>query len=86
MPPTSPTPMKSMLTPRPRRRLLAVLTTVLSLNVLLLSAQTVGEKPKEEVVVMSPFTVQTNKDIGYEASRNLAGMGLNTKTVVLKAV
>ena len=39
-----------------------------------LSAQTAVEAPKgAEVVVMSPFAVQTDKDVGYEASRTLAG-------------
>ncbi len=51
-----------------------------------LLAQPAQEKAKpEEVVIMSPFTVETNKDVGYEASRTLAGMGLNTKLTDLAA-
>lgn len=33
----------------------------------------------EEILVLSPFTVQTTTDVGYEASSTLAGTGLNTK-------
>jgi hypothetical protein len=77
--------MKSVPTSRNLRRLPAVLATVSSLSALSPAAESAADKPKEEVVVMSPFTVQTNKDIGYEASRTLAGMGLNTKAVALKA-
>lgn len=77
--------MKSVPTPRQFRRLLSVLATVSPLSVRAAAAESGSEKPKEEVVVMSPFTVQTNKDIGYEASRTLAGMGLNTKLTDLGA-
>jgi len=50
------------------------------------SAQTPPPQPKdEEVVMLSPFTVQTNKDVGYEASSSLAGTGLNTKLTDLGA-
>ena len=42
-----------------------------------LSAQTTPPRPAEEdVVLLSPFAVQTNKDVGYEASESLAGTGL----------
>jgi outer membrane receptor for monomeric catechols len=41
--------------------------------------------PAEDVLVMSPFQVQTTTDVGYEASRSLAGMGLNTKLTDLGA-
>jgi len=52
----------------------------------LLRAQT-GSVPKkdEEVLVLSPFTVQTTADVGYEASSSLAGTGLNTKLTDLGA-
>ncbi|MBI4623823.1 MAG: hypothetical protein HY736_11490 [Verrucomicrobia bacterium] len=64
-------------------RLLSVLA---ALSVLPLRAQTAPEKPKdEEILVLSPFTVQTSKDVGYEASSSLAGTGLNTKLTDLGA-
>lgn len=50
--------------------------------VLPLAAQTAPERPKTEKddpVVLSPFTVQTTTDVGYQASSSLAGIGLNTK-------
>ncbi len=51
-----------------------------------LAAQTVAQKPNpEDVVVLSPFTVQTNTDVGYEASSSLSGTGLNTKLTDLGA-
>jgi len=34
---------------------------------------------KEEIVVLSPFSVETSRDVGYEASASLAGTGLSTK-------
>ncbi|MBI5693448.1 MAG: TonB-dependent receptor [Verrucomicrobia bacterium] len=78
--------MKSPITPCPPSRLPLVLVAVLPFLPHSLSAQAPGPKAKdEEVLVMSPFTVQTSKDIGYEASRTLAGMGLNTKLTDLGA-
>ena len=51
-----------------------------------LVAQTAPEKAKDdEVLLLSPFTVQTNKDVGYEASSSLSGTGLNTKLTDLGA-
>lgn len=53
-----------------------------------LVAQTVTERPKtekEEPLVLSPFTVQTSTDVGYEASESLAGTGLKTKLTDLGA-
>ncbi len=55
-----------------------------------LSAQTTAGNPKtspatEDAVVLSPFTVQTTTDVGYEASSSLAGTGLNTKLTDLGA-
>lgn len=53
-----------------------------------LGAQTVTERPKtekEEPLVLSPFTVQTSTDVGYEASESLAGTGLKTKLTDLGA-
>src|SRR5215217_4608180 len=66
-----------------RIRLLAqplLLTSVLACA----QAQTVSPSPaadadRDEAVVLSPFTVSANTDVGYEASRSLAGTGLNTK-------
>ncbi|MES2694588.1 MAG: TonB-dependent receptor plug domain-containing protein [Verrucomicrobiota bacterium] len=40
---------------------------------------------KEEAIQLSPFVVQTNADVGYEASSSLAGTGLNTKLTDLGA-
>lgn len=43
-------------------------------------------KPAEqEVLVLSPFTVQTTTDVGYEASSSLSGTGLSTKLTDLGA-
>lgn len=39
----------------------------------------------EEAIQLSPFVVQTNTDVGYEASSSLAGTGLNTKLTDLGA-
>ena len=65
------------------RRLLLVLSAVLSLSV---RAQVVADKPKDEdILILSPFTVQTTADVGYEASSSLAGTGLNTKLTDLGA-
>ncbi|MEO6245079.1 MAG: TonB-dependent receptor plug domain-containing protein, partial [Opitutaceae bacterium] len=59
---------------------------LLTLSALPLFAQLAPEKPKdEEVTLLSPFTVQTNKDVGYEASESLAGTGLKTKLTDLGA-
>jgi len=83
--------MKSLLASRALTPLLSAVVTSVALGVLPLSAQTAQETPKEEkpkeeeMVVMSPFTVETSKDIGYEANRTLAGMGLNTKLTDLGA-
>ena len=63
------------------RRLLA---SVLPLSAQLW-AQTTAPKDKEDVVVLSPFTVNTTRDVGYEASSSLAGTGLNTKLTDLGA-
>ena len=53
-----------------------------------LVAQTVTERSKtekEEPLVLSPFTVQTSTDVGYEASESLAGTGLKSKLTDLGA-
>jgi outer membrane receptor protein involved in Fe transport len=64
-------------------RLLAA-TTLASLASL--HAQTVSSPtPNSNVVVLSPFQVNTTADVGYEASRSLAGIGLNTKLTDLGA-
>jgi catecholate siderophore receptor len=48
-----------------------------------LHAQVAPQQPQpksdDEIHVLSPFQVQTTADVGYEASRSLSGMGLNTK-------
>lgn len=38
-----------------------------------------------DVLILSPFTVQTEKDVGYEASESLSGTGLKTKLTDLGA-
>lgn len=52
---------------------------------LVLPAQTKAETKDGDVLVLSPFTVQTTADVGYEASSSLAGTGLNTKLTDLGA-
>jgi hypothetical protein len=77
--------MKSLIVPTVGvlRRLLPALVVLAALP---LVAQTAPEKPKEEdVVILSPFTVQTAKDVGYEASESLSGTGLRTKLTDLGA-
>lgn len=62
---------------------LAIMATFVAWPLL---AQTAPEKAKDdEVLLLSPFTVQTNKDVGYEASSSLSGTGLNTKLTDLGA-
>ncbi|MDP3207922.1 MAG: TonB-dependent receptor plug domain-containing protein [Rhodoglobus sp.] len=73
--------------PDSHRRLLPALCLLATLP---LAAQSVRapatEKPKDEdVLILSPFTVQTNTDVGYEASSSLSGTGLNTKLTDLGA-
>lgn len=60
--------------------------------VLPLGAQTLNQKTVlpvnpagDEPVVLSPFTVQTSTDVGYEASESLAGTGLKSKLTDLGA-
>jgi outer membrane receptor protein involved in Fe transport len=68
-----------------RRRAHAVLALAAALP---LAAQTLPPPPAAapaEVLVLSPFTVQTNKDVGYEANESLAGTGLRTKLTDLGA-
>ncbi|MSU53165.1 MAG: TonB-dependent receptor, partial [Opitutaceae bacterium] len=43
-----------------------------------LDAQTTSTVPKEEVVLLSPFTVDAQEDKGYRASSTLAGSRLKT--------
>ncbi|HRE83632.1 MAG TPA: TonB-dependent receptor plug domain-containing protein [Opitutaceae bacterium] len=40
---------------------------------------------QDEAIQLSPFVIQTNTDVGYEASSSLAGTGLNTKLTDLGA-
>ncbi|MBC7369311.1 MAG: TonB-dependent receptor plug domain-containing protein [Undibacterium sp.] len=77
--------MKSPSSRGPFRRLLPALLVSAALR---LGAQTLPKKPStpaEEVLVLSPFTVQTSTDVGYEASESLAGTGLKTKLTDLGA-
>ena len=43
-----------------------------------LEAQTASTLPKDEAVVLSPFTVNAERDTGYQATSTLAGTRLNT--------
>jgi iron complex outermembrane recepter protein len=45
----------------------------------LLAQTTPAAPPKEDIVELSPFTVNTSTDIGYVAENTLAGSRLNTK-------
>jgi len=77
--------MKSLIVPTAGvfRRLLPALAALLALP---LVGQIAPEKPKEEeILILSPFTVQTAKDVGYEASESLSGTGLSTKLTDLGA-
>lgn len=40
---------------------------------------------QDEAIQLSPFVIQTDTDVGYEASSSLAGTGLNTKLTDLGA-
>ena len=75
--------------PRPSRLRWCLIATLAALP---LGAQTLTEKPAvpanpnaDEPVVLSPFTVQTSTDVGYEASESLAGTGLKSKLTDLGA-
>ena len=73
-----------------RGRLLAIAPWL----ALLLNAQTApaaaGDAPRPptatgQTIVLSPFTITSEKDVGYEASESLAGTGLRTKLTDLGA-
>ena len=75
--------MKPIVPTRSANRFLPILVV---LAVAPLSAQVAPEPAKpEEVLILSPFTVQTSADVGYEASESLAGTGLKTKLTDLGA-
>lgn len=84
-PPFHPSPSVSMNpTKRPRPALAATLFAA-GLLPLTVAAQTApaaanstDAKPDDDVVVLSPFVVSTNKDVGYLATNTLAGSRLNT--------
>lgn len=59
------------------RTLLAVLAGWLTLGAAA-DAQTKAAPPAEETVVLSPFTVSSDKDRGYAATSTLSGTRLNT--------
>src|SRR5688572_22690492 len=42
------------------------------------AAQATSAAAKEEVVTLSPFQVETSRDIGYQAQNTLSGSRLNT--------
>src|SRR5215213_1635653 len=69
--------MHTLISFRRTRRLLSSLSAV---GALTLHAQVAPQtKTEDEILTLSPFQVQTTADVGYEASRALSGMGLNTK-------
>lgn len=76
--PTSPnTPKKKMKTSRPLTRLGGLLALLLAGAADPLAAQTdpatPSEKPDKDVVVLSPFQVNTSRDVGFVAASSLAG-------------
>ncbi len=62
---------------RPLARHLARLC-VLSAAATPLAAQDSSGSGDEDLVLLSPFTVETTKDVGYLAQNSLAGSRLNT--------
>jgi outer membrane receptor for ferric coprogen and ferric-rhodotorulic acid len=68
-------------TASPRLRVTLSLIVTLSVSGLLPAQQAgTGSTPAtEEVVELSPFAVNTSRDIGYQAENTLAGSRLNTK-------
>lgn len=95
-PPHAPTPSHGCrVTARPSRpATLFHLAGLLAASIVLAgraSAQAVVAPPAnaravtEDTIQLSPFVVQTNTDVGYEASSSLAGTGLNTKLTDLGA-
>jgi len=78
--------MNPVVTPRQAVARLALPVALLSAGWSALSAQTAATKSKdEEILVLSPFTVQTAADVGYEASESLSGTGLKSKLTDLGA-
>jgi len=71
------TPMKP--TPTSARTLLGLLATLVAVSDA--DSQTVEKPKEEEAIVLSPFTVNTQKDTGYLATSTLAGSRLNTSLV-----
>ncbi len=75
--PGSPTP------PVKKRTPLSLLASLLAVGAATADAQTsvtapVEARPTEEAILLSPFTVQSEKDTGYQATSTLAGTRLNT--------
>jgi outer membrane receptor for ferric coprogen and ferric-rhodotorulic acid len=68
----APQTMKKSLTARLAAALGAVATSVLSAQTAPLASTTLEPK-KDEVVVLSPFTVSTDRDVGFVAASSLAG-------------
>ena len=69
---------------RPRAYALERLSLALLTGALSVSAQSVPPppattRPVEDVVELSPFTVNTSRDVGYQAENTLAGSRLNSK-------
>lgn len=68
--------------PMQSRSALAVIGSWLAFAFVPADAQTTGavapEPKPEEAVILSPFTVQSDRDTGYQATNTLAGSRLNT--------
>ena len=77
-----PKPIVKPMQKSPFARLTAALAAFIVADV---SAQIAPTPKPEDPLMLSPFTVQTSTDVGYEASESLAGTGLKTKLTDLSA-
>lgn len=66
-------PANDLMKPNPFVNLLAALATAFHLH----AAQSTTAKPEGEVIQLSPFTVDTSKDVGYKASNSISGTRTN---------
>jgi outer membrane receptor protein involved in Fe transport len=61
------------------RNFLALIAAWLVAGSAVADAQTASTPPKDEAVMLSPFTVSTDRDYGYLATNTLAGTRLNSE-------